>query len=105
MPIEITKYKCSYCNKREFKTKSSCVRHEKRCFWNPIMRACATCGNCEPYHAEHDVYIGDGNVTQHESCLTSYWCDEYNRNLITDGVNPYDNYKSNCKQWKERTEL
>lgn len=42
----IEAYHCDYCKKYS-KSKSVMTRHEKTCFHNPVMRACATCENLE----------------------------------------------------------
>lgn len=47
MPVEITSYKCAYCNKVS-RTKGSIVQHEKWCRHNPQNRYCHTCANCDP---------------------------------------------------------
>ena len=41
--LEIKAYKCEYCNKKIYQNKSSCIRHEKKCFANPKMKACRSC--------------------------------------------------------------
>lgn len=41
---EIKAYACDYCHKY-YKHKSSAIRHEKQCFYNPINKACLSCGN------------------------------------------------------------
>ncbi len=46
MPREVRAYKCEYCDK-VYINKPSAASHEKKCFWNPEKRACATCLN--PY--------------------------------------------------------
>ena len=51
MPLEQIRFLCEYCNKKHYLRKSSCVRHEKECFWNPKTKSCMTCIN----------YIGGGH--------------------------------------------
>lgn len=46
---EINAYQCDYCKKYS-KSKSVIKKHESKCFYNPITRACATCGN---YYQDH----------------------------------------------------
>ena len=38
----IEAYHCDYCKKYS-KNKGVITRHEKECYHNPVMRACATC--------------------------------------------------------------
>lgn len=40
---EIKAFKCEYCNKKIYELKSSCARHERKCFANPAMKACRSC--------------------------------------------------------------
>ncbi len=49
MPLKTTGYVCDYCGKI-YRHKSSASSHEKRCFWNPENRACASCGNQDTDH-------------------------------------------------------
>lgn len=39
-----TAYRCSFCHKTGL-SKSNIVKHEERCFKNPVTRSCATCAN------------------------------------------------------------
>jgi hypothetical protein len=41
---EITAFVCSYCDKL-YRRKSSAIRHEKKCYANPLTKACRTCAN------------------------------------------------------------
>lgn len=38
----ITAYKCDYC-KRYGKDKGSILRHETKCYYNPVTMSCGTC--------------------------------------------------------------
>lgn len=39
-----TAYRCSFCHKTGL-SKSHIVKHEEKCYKNPITRSCATCAN------------------------------------------------------------
>ncbi len=41
---EITAYKCDYCNKI-YNNAKQIKAHEKKCYYNPDTRSCASCGN------------------------------------------------------------
>lgn len=43
MPIEVKRYKCTYCQKRVRAKKSDIVKHESICFYNPDVKSCSTC--------------------------------------------------------------
>ena len=45
MPIKVTMYECSHCQRRKYSHESSAKQHEKKCYWNPTNKACASCGN------------------------------------------------------------
>ena len=40
----VIRYKCEFCNRKAYVSKSACLFHENRCFRNP-NRSCTTCGN------------------------------------------------------------
>lgn len=42
MPIEVIRYKCSFC-KKHYASMSGARRHEKTCFFSPANRSCVTC--------------------------------------------------------------
>lgn len=41
---EVTMYQCGFC-KKKYAYKGSVMRHEKKCYHNPIHKACASCGH------------------------------------------------------------
>lgn len=45
MPFEIKAYGCEHGCGKIYRSRSSAVSHEKRCWWNPARRACASCGH------------------------------------------------------------
>jgi hypothetical protein len=73
---EITAYNCDYCNKI-YSIKSQCKAHEKKCYYNPDTKSCASCifllsscaiavaplgkltTNCQEYINEYDYEIED----------------------------------------------
>ena len=53
----VTAFICDFClRKRRFAHRGTAVRHEMRCFYNPIRKACATCAH---YSYERPVYEHD----------------------------------------------
>ena len=42
MSIKVIRYECRYC-KKVFANKTYADRHERNCYYNPNIRACATC--------------------------------------------------------------
>ena len=45
---KVTAYQCSFCKdstRKLFLTRNGCLKHEKRCWLNPIRKSCATCTN------------------------------------------------------------
>ena len=45
MAKKIEAYECEYCHKKILRSKSGIRNHEKRCFWNPEVKACMSCIN------------------------------------------------------------
>ncbi len=45
---KVLRYYCDHCNKGFWK-KQDCKEHEEICFYNPEVKACATCFHCEPF--------------------------------------------------------
>ena len=45
MPTPVIMFECSHCQRRKYSHESSAKQHEKRCYWNPAKKACASCGN------------------------------------------------------------
>jgi hypothetical protein len=81
MPSKITAWSCQFkCGRRVCTTKSVIEKHEARCFSNPAMRACKTCGNFDSK--------GWANGTK----CNAYYLDERTEN------NP-DGLRSDCKMW------
>ena len=54
---EIKAYHCDYCNKYS-SSKSTMSRHEKRCYHNPVTKACATCSKLYQDRIPDDVIDG-----------------------------------------------
>jgi hypothetical protein len=74
---KIRAYQCEYCEKKVYTNRNSCYAHEKKCYWNPINKACASCG--------HYLYDYDGT-----QCLK--------------GIDISNKLKYDCKDHRERTE-
>ena len=50
MPIKRIAWSCSWkCGHKVLVSKKAMQDHEDRCFWNPKIRACMTCGNFHKY--------------------------------------------------------
>ncbi len=81
MPKLVERYECEYCEKKNYKHKSSAVRHEKQCFANPDTKACRTCINYEQW--EETVYNphhgGDPGSTDYE--IKRSWCSVHRKNF------------------------
>ncbi len=51
---KVIRYHCDFCGRGHWK-KPSCLEHEERCYHNPEIRACGSCGNNENYYCtSHD---------------------------------------------------
>jgi hypothetical protein len=79
MPIKIVAYKCDWCGFYR-KTKKAIENHEKRCFWNPVRRACASCKN---------------NETSTDYDEIRFWCSAFEVDLEK-------NLKYDCERWVQK---
>lgn len=86
--IVIEAYECFYCGK-VFKQKSSCKKHEDKCFFNPVTRSCAGCNNS--ILTDH-MRNNQGFLKQERICLAGHDIKE-NKNLRT-----------NCAEFIEKRE-
>jgi uncharacterized protein YbdZ (MbtH family) len=97
---EITAYNCDHCNKI-YSIKSQCKAHEKKCYYNPETKSCASCiflrsncviavapegelkTNCQDYINEHDYEIEELSdlISTHRKKL---------RTTCQDHINEYD---------------
>ncbi len=100
MPRIVERYECEYCEKKNYKHKSSAVAHEKQCFANPDTKACRTCKHYEEY--EETVYNphhgGDPGSADYE--ITCRCCNFHEKNF--DSV--YFKLTSNCKYYSQGTD-
>lgn len=91
---EVTAYMPDCCNKAML-SKSSAIRHERRCPHNPQNRACPTCAN---YTTEKETYYnpyhnGDPGSTDYD--YDTYWCDH-----DTECPKEITDIKMSCENWK-----
>ena len=100
---EIKVFQCEYCDKI-YKIKSSCARHEHRCFANPGNKACRTCK-----HAIKDsdtVYVrphGDQNYGDADYEVNFTYCEITEKYLIHP-TEPCE-FKHNCPHWEQGEKL
>lgn len=101
---EIVVYQCEFCEKKIYKTKSSAIRHEKRCYANPVNKACRTCK-----HAIKDsdtVYVqphGDQNYGDADYDIDYIYC-EITDNFLYHPEKPCE-FKNNCSHWEKGERL
>lgn len=98
----ITAYKPICCNKA-FMSKSSAIRHEKKCRKNVANRACQTCKHrivatetyYNPYHG------GDCGSTDFE--YDYWWCEIHEKQIDTGALNTLGLLmlpKMHCEHWE-----
>ena len=87
--IEIKAYQCEFCYKKVLKTRSGMLAHEKKCFWNPAIKACMTCEHKED--RDRKINIDGRNYRQEYA-----YCTKFNRELKKGTL------KINCKHWELR---
>ena len=100
---EIKAFQCEFCGK-VYKNMSSAKRHEKKCFANPINKACRACK-----HAIKDsetVYVrpqGDQNYGDADYDINFIWC-EITQKYLSHPEEPCG-FKHNCIYYKEGEKL
>ena len=89
--IERTIFECEHCNKKRLISKYGMKKHEEKCFYNPIRKACITCNNFinEPIHQ-----LEDGTT---EAIAGEREC-EVNYNIEKE-------LRHNCPLWIEKEEI
>lgn len=107
MPEKIEAYKPCCCSKA-YMHKSSALKHEKRCFKNPVNEACLTCKNC--VKELETVYVpphGDENYGDADYEKAYYWCEVYNKELVgkyEEETSDKMHYRRDCKKWIPKKE-
>lgn len=87
MPRKTTAYACEHgCKRSVLTSKKKMVSHEKRCFHNPEMRACATCANFESFE--------DSNGMEHEPQNLHWW--RHTECLADDEIDLSEKLKHDC---------
>ncbi len=95
---EVIRYQCEFCEKKYYKNKSSAASHEKKCYYNPKNKACATCVNAE--WSTNTVYVppqGDQNYGDADYEETILYCNRYNERLDNGDMK----LKSMCRLYRE----
>lgn len=65
MPLEVIRYECVHCEKKLYKSPAAAKVHEKKCFWNPVSKACMTCMNYQRGgHYGHSCYHQHMNTNE-----------------------------------------
>jgi hypothetical protein len=85
-------YRCSFCKKYGL-SKSNILKHEEKCFYNPVSRSCSTCAN---------FHITDKRPS--EFAMNEVECLENIKFEIKDKESNKVNLKTNCGNWVERPE-
>lgn len=89
MVAEVVAFVCGFCpRKKRFAARGTATRHEFRCFYNPVRRACATCQHFE--YEKYEADTGAGGPTCAEGLLRN-----------EPGEPPL---RSECKGWQLRSE-
>lgn len=98
---EIKAYHCDYC-KKYYKHKSSAIRHENGCFYNPQNKACLSCKNFITDYTT--VYVrprGDQNYGDADYEQRYNYC-EYTGKSFQNYDGDRQEFKKNCRGWKPK---
>ena len=94
---KIKAYQCNFCSFYR-KTKSAVKKHEKRCFYNPKNRACATCKHNRIYHETFFDESYDKTPISPEYIISTNWCEKKNIELNNKTL------CAHCDLWEEKGE-
>lgn len=108
---EIKAYHCDFCKKYSI-SKGVITKHEKKCFHNPVTKACATCEyfNQEEYTRPYST--PDGMKTEitasrpicKKGIEISWFTNIVPFPLSDDTGKTHEiNLRSNCSEWKQKT--
>lgn len=96
---EIKAFQCDYCDKY-YKHKSSAKRHENRCFKNPKVKACLTCGNFITDYItvyvppQGEQYYGDADYDQRYN-----YCKYSDKSFQAEMYYDRQKFQFNCCHW------
>lgn len=96
---EIKAFQCDYC-KKYYKHKSSAKRHEDKCFKNPEVKACLSCGNFITDYTT--IYVpprGDQNYGDADYEQRYNYCDYTGRCFESENINNRQEFQRNCNHW------
>ena len=89
---KITAYQCSHCRKKIYINKKSCQNHERKCFFNPINRSCASCANLQ-------IELVNALIPEHPNAMADKLVCLKNVEISNHAL------KNECNQYKEGTGL
>jgi len=105
MPYEITKFRCSTCD-REYSSKRAAEKHEPKCFYIPKNKACVTCKHFIAYHGETHA-LEDGEDVERPYVEVS--CDESHDierieadEFLNTPASEHKQLQSQCEFWELR---
>lgn len=76
MPVKKEVFACEFCD-RIYRHKSSAVAHEKKCYGNPELRACRSCGYSEKSIDDNGM---EGDYYRE---WKFWWCNFLDKELVT----------------------
>ena len=83
-------YRCSFCKKYGL-SKSSIVKHEPKCFYNPVSRSCSTCANFHVKETRPSIFA-----------MNDVECLENVKFEVKDADQNKVRLETNCGFWIER---
>lgn len=100
----INAYKCDFCKKYS-SAKSVITKHEKKCFGNPINRACKTCLHYSHrfinVHTNETAPFSDAFTEQVPFCNAGIKYEVVREKSV---FAPVFRLKNNCELWKLNTD-
>lgn len=91
MTTKVAAYVCDFCTrKKRFSSITGANRHEKRCFYNPVRMACASCRHL--VKDRYDPEDGSGGISCEKDLLPVPATEE----------SPERAFRSECAAWEPK---
>lgn len=93
MTTAVTAFVCDFCpRKSRWSSRAIAKKHESRCFFNPIRRACMTCA----YFTMEDTGIDEGDRSKSPCCGLDLLP------IPATDTTPERRLNFNCEQWEPK---
>jgi hypothetical protein len=97
---EVKAFVCDFCpRKKRFAQRGTALRHESRCFYNPVRKSCATCKNFYKERGDKPDYS-----TGYPGDPGGLYCELGILPIYMGPEEPPKTMTSECEKWELRVE-